>query len=340
MRLWIVAPVFRDVPSFLRLRTRLLELLDSEHETWFVVADDSGGLDPEIEALAALPDVLVVEPPFNLGHQRALVFALRKLVPFIADDDIVLTLDGDGEDRPEDAPRLLAALPEQGNELVLALRTKRQETPLFRVFYLAFRALFRALTGTVVRTGNFAAYRGSVARRTLNHPSFDVSYSATLMTLGLPITYVPCERGRRYAGASRMNLSRLILHGLGMLIPFTDRIAIRAILTFCVALAAAIAGALAVIATKFFTSEAIPGWATYSLLALLILSFVALGNLVVIFVAFSQSRGLSLANLEETYTWEPSKLISGASSTTAGTSSGTGFAGTSSARASRSGPSG
>ena len=218
---------------------------------------------------------------------------------------------------------------------MLAVRSKRRESLLFRAFYLVFRMLFRALTGTVVRTGNFATFHGWVARRALSHPSFDVTYSATLMTLGLPTEFVACERGRRYAGGSRMSFSRLVLHGLGMLIPFTDRIAIRAVLTFCAALAASVLAAVAVVVTKYFTSLAIPGWATYSMLGLVVLSFVALGNLVVLFVVFSQSRGLSLANLEETYTWQPSKLISGGNSTTAGISSGTGFAGTSSARGSR-----
>jgi len=334
-RLWVVTPVYRDVPSFLTLRERLLGVLaDQPYETWFVVADDTGGLDPQVEELEALPDVLVVDEPFNLGHQRALVFALRKLLPYVADDDIVLTLDADGEDQPEDVPRLFAELSSK-QQIVLALRRQRQESFAFRCFYLVFKLLFRALTGTVVKTGNFAAYHGWVARRSLNHPSFDVSYSATLMTLGLPTTYVPCDRGSRYAGTSRMGFSRLALHGLGMLIPFTDRIAIRAFIVFVAALGAAAVAALAVVVTKLFTSQGIPGWATYSLLSLLILSFVALGNLVVLFVVFSQSRGLSLANLEETTTWTPSKIISGASSTTAGTSSGTAFVGTSSARAFR-----
>src|SRR5690242_17958467 len=106
-RLWVVTPVYRDVPSFLTLRERLRAVV-GDRETWFVVADDSGGLDPQIAELDALPDVLVVDEPFNLGHQRALVFALRKLLPHIADEDVVLTLDADGEDQPEDVPRLFA----------------------------------------------------------------------------------------------------------------------------------------------------------------------------------------------------------------------------------------
>ena len=54
-----------------------------------------------------------------------------------------------------------------------------------------------------------------------------------------------------------------------------------------------------VVCIRLFTSAAIPGWASATLLGLLILSFVALGNFVVLFAVLPHSRGISLANLEE-----------------------------------------
>ena len=49
---------------------------------------------------------------------------------------------------------------------------------------------------------------------------------------------------------------------------------------------------------KLFSDADIPGWATYTLLAFLISSLVALGNFVILFIVFSQSRGVSLSGLE------------------------------------------
>ena len=74
--------------------------------------DDTGGQDPEVDGLGEFDDTVVLQPPFNLGHQRAIVYALRKMLPRIAEEDAVVTMDADGEDRPEDLPRLLAALGE------------------------------------------------------------------------------------------------------------------------------------------------------------------------------------------------------------------------------------
>lgn len=306
MTTWIFTPVYRDVRSFRILRERLLEVLDaSEQETGpvrFVVIDDTAGQDPEVAPLAELGDVTVLRPPFNLGHQRALVYALRKALPEIADADAVVTLDADGEDRPEDLPRLLAALtakPPAERPAVLALRTKRRESLGFKVFYRLFRLLFRSLTGATVRSGNFAALPGAIARRALLHPTFDLSYSSAILALDLPIEYVPCERGERYEGRSKMTYGKLAMHGLRMLMPFTDRIAIRALATFVFFGVLGAVLALIVIGLKIFTSSSIPGWTSYIALGALIVSLVALGNFVSLFVLFSQTRAVSLASIEE-----------------------------------------
>jgi polyisoprenyl-phosphate glycosyltransferase len=268
----------------------------------FVVIDDTAGQDPEIATLRDLGDVSVFQPPFNLGHQRALVYALRKALPQIEDDDAVVTLDADGEDRPEDLPRLLAQLSsslKSQRKVVLALRTKRRESIAFKVFYRLFRLLFRSLTGATVRSGNFAAMPGSIAKRALLHPTFDLSYSSAILALDLPVEYVPCERGERYEGRSKMTYGRLAMHGLRMLMPFTDRIAIRALATFVFFGILGAVLAVIVVCLKLFTSSSIPGWTSYIALGALIVSLVALGNFVSLFVLFSQTRAVSLANIEE-----------------------------------------
>jgi glycosyltransferase involved in cell wall biosynthesis len=304
---WIVTPVYRDTGSFRVLRERLLETLAAHSESAsgairFVVIDDTGGQDREVEGLRDLDDVILLQPPFNLGHQRGIVYALRKMIPRFAENDAVVTMDADGEDRPEDLPRLLAALgdgKEAGHQVVLALRTKRHEPPLFKVLYRGFKVLFRALTGATVRTGNYAVMSGGMARRALLHPTFDLAYSSAILALDMPVTYVPCERGRRYQGESKMTYGKLAMHGLRMLMPFTDRIAIRALAVFVFfGLLGAIL-ATVVLFIKIFTASSIPGWASYVAMSALIVSLVALGNFVSLFVLFSQTRAVSLASIEE-----------------------------------------
>ena len=302
MSIWIVVPVYRDVRSFTVLRERLLdELARPAGEVRFVVVDDTAGLDPQIEELLGLDDVTVLRPPIALGHQRAIVYGLRKSLPAVADDDLLVTLDADGEDKPEDIRRLLAPLQGQSQppqQVALALRTKRKKSIRFRAMYALFRVLFRTMTGAMVRTGNYAAMPGSLAKKALLHPTFDLSYSSAILAVDLPIAYVPCERGERYEGHSKMTYGRLAMHGLRMMMPFVDRIAIRALAAFATSLALGLLLAAVVVSIKLFTDSAIPGWATLTVLGALVASLVSLGNFVTLFVIFSQHRAVSLAEIE------------------------------------------
>lgn len=162
---------------------------------------------------------------------------------------------------------------------------------------MLFKVFFRLVTGDQVSHGNYAAYRGVVAREVLLHPYFDLCYSSTSISLSLPIRFVPCERGVRYAGRSRVD-SQLCMHGIRMLMPFVDRIAIRALIALSITFGAGVLASVVVLGLKLFSTAAIPGWATSTMLLVVIMSLIALGNFVVLFALFSHSRGLSLAGLE------------------------------------------
>ena len=97
-----------------------------------------------------------------------------------------------------------------------------------------------------------------------------------------------------------MNVFRLFMHGIRMLVPFTDRIAVRALSAFAAMFSVGVLLSFVVIGIRLFTTSAIPGWATATLLGVLILSSIALGNFLVLFAVFSHSQGISLSGLEET----------------------------------------
>ncbi len=201
-RVWILCPSYTDVIAFTMLRKRILEVMETgtllDREIRFVLVDDTGDNDEQIEELDAYDDVRVVSPPFNLGHQRAIVYGLRTIEPLFDDADIIVTMDADGEDRPEDLPHLLVPLLHETTDrrtLCVARRTKRRETVRFKAMYFVFRLVFRTLTGMTVRSGNYAAYRGWLARRMLQHPYFDLCYSSSLISLDIPVTQIPCPRG-------------------------------------------------------------------------------------------------------------------------------------------------
>jgi len=285
--IWIVSPMLYDTESYTRLRAEVRVALDGageQREVRFLVVDDSAGTDADVAGLRAFDDVDVLTPPFNLGHQRAIVYGLRHLAATMADDDIVVTMDSDGEDQPADVPRLVAALGSSGAALVLAERTKRSEPLLFRLLYVMFRVFFRVIAGITVLSGNFAAQRGDSLKATISHPSFDLCYSSTLLALRRSTERVPCARGHRFAGRSRMNTSSLIAHGIRMLLPFSERIAARMLVIAATAFIAFITVIALVVAQVITGTAAVIG---SSVMAVLFAT--AFIGFLVLFSGFSKS---------------------------------------------------
>ena len=69
----------------------------------------------------------------NIGHQRALAVGLSELAERQGDHALVV-MDADGEDDPNDVPRLLKAYETGDRQLVLAQRISRSEGSLFTYF--------------------------------------------------------------------------------------------------------------------------------------------------------------------------------------------------------------
>lgn len=300
--LWIIVPVFKDVESFSLLRKRLSDILKNQFiKISFVIIDDTGGIDPEISYLKGQNDLIVLTPPFNLGHQRAIVFGLRNILRNTSEEDVILTMDADGEDRPEDVIRLLNAL-KSNSEIVLAERIKRSESLIFKSMYFVFKIMFFSLTGTQIKTGNFALGFCNFLKKIIDHPSFDLCYSSSFLALKIPRTLVPCERGKRYCGRSRMNLKNLIMHGIRMLMPFMDVIAIRSLILFSASFFIGVLLTIFIVGVKFLTVLAIPGWTSYLAAILLTFSFVALSNFLILFASYTHTQATAmkfLTNKEE-----------------------------------------
>jgi polyisoprenyl-phosphate glycosyltransferase len=295
---WIVSPLLRDTESFIRLHA---ETADECAKAGFecpirhLVVDDSAGTDEDVQRLANLDGVEVLTPPFNLGHQRAIVYGLRYLAPWLDRDSLIVTMDSDGEDQPSDVPRLLSALGDRTVSLALAQRTRRSESLRFRTMYIVYRFVFRLLTGTTVRSGNFAVQRADSLAATIHHPNFDLCYSSTLLALSRPTVAVPCARGERFAGQSRMNTYSLMAHGIRMLLPFSERIAVR-MLFIALTSSAVLLPFLFLVGAGIFGDSLGP--AIFSALAALVVVFVtSFAAFVILFSGFSQASAVAMKGI-------------------------------------------
>ena len=209
----------------------------------------------------------------NLGHQRAIAVGLAYVEANIACRAVIL-MDSDGEDAPSDVPRLLDEYSRQGGrKIVFAERTRRSESLVFKVFYQIYKLLHLILTGYAIRVGNFSVIPRerlsslAVVSEIWNH------YPAAVFRSQQPYATVPTRRARRLSGQSKMNFTRLVVHGLSALSVYSDIIGVRLLIATMVLIGLTLAGLGATLVIRLTTSLAIPGWATNTIGILLVILF-------------------------------------------------------------------
>jgi len=128
----IVIPVFNEVENIDTLVQRVTSVCAGLANTWELVLVDDGSRDGSTEKLEAAADrhaghVRAIILNRNYGQHAAIMCGFRR-----ARGEMVITLDADLQNPPEEIPRLVQAI-EDGNDVVGTIRMNRQDT-FFRRF--------------------------------------------------------------------------------------------------------------------------------------------------------------------------------------------------------------
>ena len=292
----IVVPVYNDWSSLQRL-AEALGGLGGVRPRLIVVDDGSSepGPGPDALARAGLAGELL-RLRRNTGHQSAIAAGLCHAVAENREAAIVV-MDGDGEDRPEDVARLLAALPSpradggrDAGAVVVAERARRHAPLGFRLFYRLYGATFRALTGRHLGFGNFCALSPAAARRLSRMPELNLHLAASVLRSGLALHRLPIDRGPRYDGRSKMSFVDLTSHGLRSIAVFGETVLTRIVIAAFL-LAALGALILAIVLVVKLIGYASPGWATtVAGVILIVVAQIAMTGLLGLFVILRGQR--------------------------------------------------
>jgi glycosyltransferase involved in cell wall biosynthesis len=121
----IVVPVYNEEESLRTLHERLARVLGeggAAHEVIFVNDGSADGSEAVLDAIAlADPHVRVINFRRNFGQTAALMAGFD-----VASGDVIVAMDGDLQNEPEDIPRLVAKL-EEGYDVVSGWRVDRQD---------------------------------------------------------------------------------------------------------------------------------------------------------------------------------------------------------------------
>ena len=295
--LWIVVPLLDDWASCQRLASDLdvaLRDIDPTTKLMLLIADDgsSTSLPDEAHRFSTLVRLRVstTRTESTNGHQASIARALRGLADSLDAESLVVVMDSDGEDSPNDVVRLVSRWQESSSPVITAERGKRSEALAFRSFYRVYRLVFRLLTGEVLANGNFMALSNRSVQQIVHRPSLGVHIAATVARFGGRSESVVCDRAHRYAGSSRMNRRSLMLHGFGAVSTYGDLVALRiAMSAFCLLMSSVLGFGLTTL-IRLTTDWAIPGWATTVTLGFLLVAIQSLIVALTALVLFISTR--------------------------------------------------
>ena len=287
----VLVPIYNDWESLSLLLPALnAEVTPTAHVLHLVVIDDGSTdrgpeeiLDPSLTAFSSESRLRLKS---NLGHQRAIATGLS-WISSNTKTDAVVVMDGDGEDKPSDVPRLLEAFLES-KTAVFAERARRSESTVFKVFYFLYRWMHLIATGLPVKIGNFSILSPADVQGLVVSNYLWYHYAATVVRTRTPYRMIGTARGDRYRGASKMNFVAFVRHGLSAIAVHSEVLSVR-LLIVCGVLTCLCLGALgACLWTRLFTQLAIPGWATMTS-GLIVIFLLQLLSVAFIFVMQSVS---------------------------------------------------
>ena len=265
-RLLVLIPIFEDWAAAALLLADLDRALHEAHLRATVWLVDDGSMEPPDPAIGtrayqALESIHVLALRRNLGHQRAIAIGLAAAHQQFR-PTAVIVMDGDGQDAPNDVPRLVAALRAcRGQKIIFAERRRRAEQAMFQAFYAAYRWGHRLLTGLAVRVGNFSIVPASQLDRLVVVSELWNHYAAAVFQARLPHENISTRRLARLSGPSKMNFTALVAHGLRALSVHSELIGVRLMVLTLVLVAVLTTAALIVLGMWMVAPSSVPEWA-------------------------------------------------------------------------------
>ncbi len=170
-------------------------------------------------------EVNVLSVPTNLGNQGAMFHGLTQVD--VGPDDVLVTLDCDGEDDVGQAQSIIALGRSNPDKVILIERGRRSDSTAFKVSFLVYKQLFRLLTQQRVVPNNFMLIPGRYVAAIRRSPLVAVHLANGVLKLNLPSTVVSLDRRPRYGGQTTQNLFMLMTHGLVGVMVFYEVVVAR-----------------------------------------------------------------------------------------------------------------
>ena len=208
----VVVPIYNDEEVIDELMRRLSAVLESIAKEYEVILVDDGSRDRSWAVMNTAREqykhLRIARLSRNFGQQNAIAAGLS-----LATKDLIVLMDSDLQDRPEDIPVLIDALLADGEATMAIAQWEERKDSRMKI---AVSRLFQRVSNRITdihqmpRLGIFRVMRKSVVDELQRFPEKTATAVSLLYFIGHKYVAVPLKRDARFAGTSGYNLRKML----------------------------------------------------------------------------------------------------------------------------------
>ena len=298
----LVIPFFNEeqaIKGFLEKLTDSVNLINKNFH--FIFVDDfSNDLSSKIIGEFLFSNNVkytILKNKANRGNQYSINTGINFIFINKLEFEKLIIMDSDGEDDPLMIEKLLNY--SNKHEIVVAKRGNRNESKFVKILYFIYKLTFKVLTGSKLDFGNFTIISRKVAQE-IFIKSF-VHYPASLLKLKYDILKIEIDKGKRIGGLSNTNFQFLIYHAIFSIMEMSEYFFYRIIKLFVVLLTLLTLLSGYILYTKFILGITVSGWASLSLIGIIISELVILNTLllgIMIIYSFKKTEKIEFKKIK------------------------------------------
>jgi len=222
VQLAVVIPVYNEEENLPLLMQRLMPVMQGLGKSFEIIFIDDGSRDNSLEILQGFTQnthVKVVELTRNYGQHAAIMAGFS-----ITQADIVITMDADLQNPPEEITNLVKVM-EEGNYDVVGTIRKGRKDSFFRILpSKIINMVARKITGVSMRDWGcmLRCYRLPVVQRMIQCHEHATFIPALAMVFAKRVTEIEVAHEERYGGKSNYPLRKLINLQFDLVASFSD----------------------------------------------------------------------------------------------------------------------
>jgi len=217
----VLIPVYRSEATLPPLIKRLAATLSAMQADYEVILINDGSPDRSWEIICSLakehPFIQGINLTRNFGQHNALLCGIRA-----ARKDIILTIDADLQNPPEEIPKLIDKL-DEGYDIVYGVPQKKQHGPMRLMASWMVRITLKSAlyVESAFQGSSFRAFRTQIREAFDNFQGPSVSLDVLLTWGSTRLCSIPVKHEARPAGESSYSFIKLFAHCLDVMTGFS-----------------------------------------------------------------------------------------------------------------------